>query len=74
MKWVYLTTAPDEWTAHIWRGLLMEEGIPVMMRPGDVTPFLGPSSLPCRLLVDAARKDEALEILDQRLHPDQPPT
>lgn len=71
MNWVYLTTAPDEWTAHIWLGILMEEGVPVMLRGGDITPFLGTSPLPCRLMVDEARKQEALEILEDQLERDE---
>ncbi|MCZ6536152.1 MAG: DUF2007 domain-containing protein [Dehalococcoidia bacterium] len=70
MKWVYLTTAPDEWTAQIWRSLLLEDGIPVMLRAGDVTSFLGSSPFPTRLMVDEARKEEALDLLNEQIQPD----
>ena len=67
MKWVVLTTAPNEWTAHIWRGILNESGIDVVIRGGDVNPFLGSSPFPVRLLVQEHHKDEALEILRDQL-------
>ena len=71
MNWVHLTTAPDEWTAHIWRGILMEEGVPVIFRGGDTPPFLGNSPFPCRLMVDEALKQKALEILKDQLERDE---
>ncbi len=67
MNWVVLTTAPNEWTAHIWRGILNESGINVVFRGGDVNPFLGSSPFPIRLLVQESQKDEALEILRDQL-------
>ena len=67
MKWVVLTTAPNEWTAHIWQGILNEAGITVVIRGGDVNPFLGSSPFPVRLLVQETRKDEAMEILQDQL-------
>ncbi len=67
MKWVVLTTAPNEWTAHIWQGILNESGITVIVRGGDVNPFLGSSPFPVRLLVQEPQKDEALEILRDQL-------
>ncbi len=67
MKWVVLTTAPNEWTAHIWQGILNESSITVIVRGGDVNPFLGSSPFPVRLLVQEPQKDEALEILRDQL-------
>lgn len=67
MKWVVLTTAPNEWTAHIWQGILNESGIDVVIRGGDVNPFLGSSPFPVRLLVQEPQQDEALEILRDQL-------
>ena len=67
MKWVVLTTAPNEWTAHIWQGILNEADIPIVLRGGDVNPFLGSSPFPVRLLVREHQKEEALEILEDQL-------
>ena len=67
MKWVVLATAPNEWTAHIWQGILNEDGIPVVIRGGDVNPFLGASPFPVRLLVREHQKEEALQILRDQL-------
>ena len=66
-EWVELATAPNEWTAHIWRGILAEEGINVIIRGGDITSFLGPSALPCRLLAPRALKDAALDVLRDQI-------
>ena len=67
MKWVILTTAPNEWTAHIWQGILNEAGITAVIRGGDVNPFLGSSPFPVRLLVQERQKEEAMEILRDQL-------
>ena len=77
MKWVYLTTAPDQWTAEIWRTFLLEEGVPVLIETGDVTSFLGTSPFPVRLVVDSDRKEEAIELLSQQVQSEseeQPPS
>lgn len=66
MKWVVLTTAPNEWTAHIWQGILNESGI-IAIRGGDVNPFLGSSPFPVRLLVREHQKEDALDILQDQL-------
>ena len=71
MNWVVLTTAPNEWSAHIWQGILNEADIPIVIRGGDVNPFLGSSPFPVRLLVREHQKDEALEILQEQLGADE---
>ena len=70
MKWVHLTTAPDQWTAELWRAFLLEEGVPVLIEAGDVASFLGTSPFPVRLMVDRERKEEALELLSQQVSPE----
>ena len=67
MKWVYLTTAPDQLVAEMWRELLLEEGVPTTIRAGDTSSFLGVSSYPCRLLVREKHLDQAREVLKVRL-------
>lgn len=66
-KWVYLTTAPDEMTAELWKGILAEEGIPAVIQPGDHFSFIGTSILPCRLLVPEELKEEATATLESQL-------
>jgi len=65
MKWVLLTTAPDQLTAEMWVKLLQQEGIPAMLKPGDAVSFLGVSAMPCRLLVPEGRVGEARAVLAQ---------
>jgi hypothetical protein len=77
IKWVYLTTAPNEWTAEMWKNLLSSEGIRVILRPGDVSSFLGSSPLPVRLMVDEKHKLKALEVLSEQTvytEEEQPPS
>ena len=67
MKWVYLTTAPDQTIAEMWRGLLNEEGISAMVRPSDAVSFLGVSPYPCRLMVPEEEIEKAREVLEPLL-------
>jgi hypothetical protein len=66
-RWVPLTTAPDQLTAEIWRGLLESEGIPAMLAPGDAASYLGLAATPCRLLVPDAVLEVARRALDGEL-------
>lgn len=66
MKWVYLTTAPDQTTAEMWLDLLRQEGISAMVRP-DTLPFLGVAPYPCRLMVEEHQVERAREILKEYL-------
>ena len=67
MKWVLLTTAPDQLQAEMWRDLLLEEGLSALVRPGDTASFLGVSAYPCRILVAEGQLERAREVLDERL-------
>jgi hypothetical protein len=67
IKWVYLTTAPDQLTAEMWRGLIQGEGLPVMIRPGDTASYLGVTAAPCRLMVPAESLEKALAFVRERL-------
>jgi hypothetical protein len=62
-KWQLLTTVPDQITAEIWRDILLKEGIPAAINPGDTMSFLGLSSFPCRIMVDPDYLEPAREIL-----------
>ena len=70
MRWVYLTTAPDQLQAEIWRDLLVEEGVPALVRGGDMSSFLGVSAQPCRIMVADDRVERAREVLGERLNPE----
>ena len=65
MNWVYLATAPDQLSAEMWQDRLKEEGIPAMIKPGDVTSFLGITSVPCRVMVPEDKLSEAKEALEE---------
>jgi len=65
MKWVVLTTAPDQLTAEMWRSVLLEEDVPATVK--DTSSFLGVSPLPCRIMVPEDRKEDARAILEAHL-------
>lgn len=69
MRWTYLTTAPNELEALMWRDLLVEEGVSAMVRSGDTASYLGVSAAPCRIMVDEDQLQKATEILESRLGP-----
>ena len=71
MKWVLLTTAPDQLLAEMWRDLLVEEGLNAVIRTGDAVSFLGVSAYPCRILVTENQLEQAREILENRLGKDR---
>ena len=67
MKWVYLTTAPDQLVAEMWRDLLTHEGVSVVIRSGDTSSFMGVSNYPCRIMVREGHYERAKELLDSHL-------
>ena len=67
MKWVTLATAPDQIVAEMWRDLLINEGVPAAVRPGDTTSFLGVTLLPCRVLVADTELARAKELLEDQM-------
>ena len=67
IRWVHLTTAPDQLTAEMWRGLIQGAGLPVMIRSGDTASYLGVTAAPCRLMVPAENLEEALAFVRERL-------
>ena len=62
-NWVLLTTAPDQLTAEILKDILLQQGIPAMVNPGDTTSFMGVSAFPCRIMVGRDYRQKAEEIL-----------
>ena len=67
MNWVHLATAPDQLVAEMWCDLLNDRDIPVIIRSGDVSTFLGVTAYPCRLLVDENFRDRAIQILREEM-------
>ena len=63
MKWLHLTTAPDQLEAEMWAQLLQEHGVACMVRPSDTSSFLGVSASPCRLMVREEDLERARELL-----------
>ncbi|GAI39555.1 unnamed protein product [marine sediment metagenome] len=62
-RWLLLTTAPDQLTAEIWKDILLQEGVPAMVNPGDTISFMGVSGFPCRIMVAYGYRKRAQEIL-----------
>ena len=67
MKWAYLTTAPDQLVAEMWSELLRDRDIPAIVRPGDMSSFMGVSAYPCRVLVDEDQVGRAMDVLQSEL-------
>ena len=63
----YLTTAPDQLTAEMWRELLNCDGIPAVIRAGDTASYLGISNTPCRLMVPQEHLSKARQTLEEHL-------
>ena len=67
MKWVAVATAPDQLVAEMWRGLLLEEGVPAHVDMDGTSSFLGVSAIPCRLMVAEENLERAHEVLEEQL-------
>ena len=67
MKRVNLTTAPDQLVAEMWRDLLRDQGVSAIIRPGDISSFMGVSAYPCRIMVQQDQHERAKEILEAHL-------
>ncbi len=67
MKWVYLTTAPDQLQAEMWRSLLEAEEVSALVRQGDTASYLGVSAYPCRIMVPEAEIERARVVMEERL-------
>ena len=63
MQWIILVEAPDQLTTKLWAEILRHDGIAARLAPQDVASYLGPSPLPCRLLVPEADAQRAAESL-----------
>jgi len=62
-RWLLLTTAPDQLTAEIWKDILLQEGVPAIVNPGDTISFMGVSGFPCRIMVAYGYRKRAQEVL-----------
>ena len=63
VKWVLCATAPGQLQAETWRDILVAEGVPAQVRPGDTTTFLGVSAYPCCILVREDSLERASEVM-----------
>ncbi len=63
MKWVELTTAPDQLTAEMWCDLLRNEGVPAMIRRSDAAAAWQVLMMPSQVMVPESRYEEAAAIL-----------
>ncbi|MBI4300116.1 MAG: DUF2007 domain-containing protein [Chloroflexi bacterium] len=63
MKWVEVSTAPDQLTAEMWVEILRNGGVPAMVNPEDYVSYLGVSAMPCRVMVPENRLREAQLLL-----------
>ena len=68
MKWVLLTTAPNQITAESWCAVLRDAGISAEVRSGDVSTFMGVSALPCGVMVPEEQRSRAEAILMETLN------
>ena len=62
--WVELAVAPDQVIAEMWQEYLADQGIAVRPEAGDITSYLGVSTMPVRLLVAEDDLDQAQELLE----------
>lgn len=65
IRWVYLTTAPNQLVAELWCQLLSAAGIPARIDPADMPlfPALGLGTTGVRLQVPASQVDAARLVL-----------
>ncbi|HEY8476198.1 MAG TPA: DUF2007 domain-containing protein [Chloroflexota bacterium] len=62
-SWVRVATAPNQVIAEVWRDTLTKEGIAAMVDPSATASYLGVSSFPVAVLVEAGRLADARAIL-----------
>ncbi|HLH25173.1 MAG TPA: hypothetical protein VK066_21845 [Chloroflexota bacterium] len=61
--WVAVGTARDQLEAEMWRERLDSLAIPALVAPADASTYLGVSPVPCRVLVPAALRAAAEQVL-----------
>ncbi|MEE9284663.1 MAG: hypothetical protein V3V35_02925 [Dehalococcoidia bacterium] len=69
MKWVCLTTAPNEPIGESWTELLRKHGMPAYLRIETVTSLIAGGSQPVRLMVPEDRHEEAQALFDRLVGP-----
>lgn len=62
-NWAYLETAPNQVIAEMWRDMLIQAGIPAMLRPEDSISFIGLSAHPVRVMVAEEKLEAAQNLL-----------
>lgn len=64
MEWVPLITVSNQLTAELLVQALGAEGIKAQVSPGDTAIYLGVAGTPCRVLVAAEHRREAVALLE----------
>lgn len=74
MKWVTVTTAPNEPIGESWAGLLRERGIPAYVKSETVMSlYMGSASTPVAVMVPEDQREDGAKILDGFLGSDEWP-
>jgi len=61
-QWVRVLGVPGTAEAEMWRGLLEGQGIVTLLRPSDLSPYLGANSF-CDVLVPTQEAERAAELI-----------
>ncbi len=74
MKWVCVSTAPNEPIGESWAGLLRDKGIPAYVKSESWTRvYFGSGMLPVRVMVPEDKEEDGRRILDDVLGPNEWP-
>lgn len=69
MRWVRLTTAPNEPIGQSWVELLRKHGIPAYLRVETFSSLITGGSRPVWLMVPADRQEEGRALFEQLIGP-----
>ncbi len=69
MRWVRLTTAPNEPIGESWAELLRRHGLPAYVRAETVVTLITGGSRPVALMVPEERREEGLALLERLVGP-----
>jgi hypothetical protein len=69
MRWVRLTTAPNEPIGQSWVELLRKHGLPAYLRTETVATLVSGGSHPVALMVPADRKQEGQALFERLVGP-----
>jgi len=73
IDWAVAATAPNEFTALLWRDILADAGIPAFVKPTEAATFLIASAiLPVRVMVPKDKVEEARTVISEIEPADEP--